>query len=57
MRNVYKVLVRKSEGRIPLGRPRHRWDDYIRTDLKEIGWNVVDWIHLAQDRDPAGGLL
>jgi hypothetical protein len=35
----------------PLVRPRHRWEDNIRMDLGEIGWEVVDWIHLAQDRD------
>jgi hypothetical protein len=38
-------------GRDKLGRPRHRWEDNIRVDLKEIGWEGVDWIHLAQDRD------
>jgi hypothetical protein len=49
-RNVYRVLVGKSEGRRPLGRPRRRWDDGIKMDLREIGWGV-EWIHLAQDRD------
>jgi hypothetical protein len=49
-RKVYKVLVGKPEGR-PLGRPRRRWDDGIRMDLREIGLGVVDWIRLAQDRD------
>jgi hypothetical protein len=43
-------LVRKPEGRIPLGRPRHRWIDNIQIDLLEIGLSVVDWIDLAQDR-------
>jgi len=38
-------------GKIPLGRPRPRWEDSIRMDLREIGWEGVDWIHLAQDRD------
>jgi hypothetical protein len=47
---VYKVLVRKSEGKRPLGRPRRRWDDGIRMDLTEIGWGVV-WIRLAQYKD------
>jgi hypothetical protein len=50
-RNVYKVLVGKPEGKRPLGRPRHRWEDGIRMNLREIGWEGVDWIRLAQDRD------
>jgi hypothetical protein len=50
-RNVYKVLMGKPEGRRPLGRPRRRWEDGIRMDLREIGWGSVDWIQLAQDRD------
>jgi hypothetical protein len=49
-RKVYKVLVGKYEGRRPLGRPRRRWDDGIRMDLREIGWGG-GWIQLAQDRD------
>jgi hypothetical protein len=44
-------LVGKPEGRTPLGRPRHRWVDNIEMDLREIGWDGVDWIGLAQDRD------
>jgi hypothetical protein len=50
-RNVYRVLVGKPEGKRRLGRPRHRWEDVIKMDLREIGWGGVDWIHLAQDRD------
>jgi hypothetical protein len=50
-RNVYKALMGKSEGKRPLGRPRHRWEDGIRMDIREIGWGSVDWIQLAQDRD------
>jgi hypothetical protein len=50
-RKVYKVLVGKPEGRRPLGRPRRRWEDGIRMDLREIGLGGVDWILLAQDRD------
>jgi hypothetical protein len=51
-RNVYSVLVGKPEGKRPLGRPRHRWKDGIKMDLREIGWGGgVEWIHLAQDRD------
>jgi hypothetical protein len=43
--------VAKPEGKRPLGRPRRRWEDGIRTDLSEIGLGGVDWIRLAQDRD------
>jgi hypothetical protein len=50
MRHVHNILVVKSEGQRPLGRSRHRWGDNIRTYLKETGWEVVDWIHLAQDK-------
>jgi hypothetical protein len=49
-RNVYRLLVAKSEGKRPLGRPRHRWIDNIKVDLLRIGLNVVDWIGLAEDR-------
>jgi hypothetical protein len=48
---VYRVLMGKPEGKRPLGRPRHRWEDRIRMDLREIGWGSVQWIQLAQDRD------
>jgi hypothetical protein len=41
----------KSEGKRPLGRPRHRWEDGIRMNLGEIGWGDVEWIQLGQDRD------
>jgi hypothetical protein len=47
-RNVYKVLVGQPEGKRPLGRPRRRWEDGIRMDLREIGLGGVDWIRLAQ---------
>jgi hypothetical protein len=50
-KNVYRVLMGKPKGKRPLGRPRHRWEDGIRMDLREIGWGSVDWIKLAQDRD------
>jgi hypothetical protein len=50
-RKVYKVLVGKPEGKRPLGRPRRRWEDGIRMDLREIGLGCVDWIRLAQDTD------
>jgi len=51
MRNSYRISVGRHEGKKPLGRPRHRWKDNIRMDLKEIGWEGVDWMHLVQDRD------
>jgi hypothetical protein len=44
-------MVRKPEEKRPLGRPRHRWVDNIKMDLKEIGWDGMVWIELAQDRD------
>jgi len=50
-RGVYRVLVGKSEGKRPLGRPRRRCEDNIKMDLQEVGYGVVDWIELAQDRD------
>ena len=50
-RGVYSVLVGKPEGKRPLGRPRRRWVDNIRMDLREVGCGYVDWIGLAQDRD------
>jgi hypothetical protein len=49
-RKVYKVLVGKPEGKRPLGRPRRRWEDEIKMDLREIGWGNVECIQLAQDR-------
>jgi hypothetical protein len=50
-RTPYRIFVGKSEGERPLGRPRHRWVDNIKMDLREIGWDGMDWIDLAQDRD------
>jgi hypothetical protein len=50
-RNVYRVLVGKPEGKRPLERPRRRWEDGVKMDLREMGWGCVEWIHLAQDRD------
>ena len=41
----------KPEGKRPLGRPRHRWEDNIKMDLQEVGCGVMDWIELAQDRE------
>jgi hypothetical protein len=51
MRNAYRRLVGKAEGKRPLGRPRRRWVDNIKMDLREIGLDGMDWIELAQDRD------
>jgi hypothetical protein len=51
VRGAYNILVGKPKGRRPLGRPRRRWEDNIKMDLSEIGFEDVDWIHLAQDRD------
>jgi hypothetical protein len=50
-RNAYRILVGKPEGKRPLGRPRHRWEDNIRMDLREIEEGGMGWIYLAQDRD------
>jgi hypothetical protein len=50
VRGVYRVLVGRPEGKRPLGRPRHRWEDNIKTDLGEIGIDGANWIQLAQDR-------
>jgi hypothetical protein len=50
-RNACRILVEKPEGKRPLGRPRCRWVDNIKMDLREVGWNGRDWIDLTQDRD------
>jgi hypothetical protein len=59
-RNAYRIFVGKLEGKRRLGRPRRRWEDNIKMDLREIGWGGMDWIHLAQDRDhgdePSGSM-
>jgi len=46
-----RCVVRKPEGKRPLGRPRRRWEDNIKIDLHEVGCGVMDWIEVAQDRD------
>jgi hypothetical protein len=50
-RVVYRILVGKSEGKRPLGRPRRRWEDNVRMDLEEVGCGCGDWIGPAQDSD------
>jgi hypothetical protein len=47
MRNSYKILDGKPKGKRPLGRPRHSCEDNIRMDRRELGWEIVDWMHLA----------
>ena len=50
-RSAFKLLTCKSRGKRPLGRPRRRWEDYIRMDLEEIGINAGNWVDSAQDRN------
>jgi hypothetical protein len=50
-RNAHRILVGKPGGKRPLGRPRHRWVDNIKMNLKETGWDGMDWIDLSHDRD------
>jgi len=50
-RGVFRVLVRKPEGKTPLGRPRRSWEDNIKMDLQDVGCGGTDWIELAQNRD------
>ena len=50
-RSAYRILVGRPEGKRPLGRPKHRWEDNIKMDLQAVGWGGVDWIDLADDRD------
>jgi hypothetical protein len=57
VRGTYNTLVGRPEGRRPLGRPRRKWEDNIKMDLREIWFGDVDWIHLAQDRDRWRGLV
>jgi hypothetical protein len=56
-RNAYRILVGKPEGKRPLGRPRCRWVDNIKIHLRETGWDDMDWIDLAQDRDQLRALV
>jgi hypothetical protein len=50
-RNAFRILVGNPEGTRPLGRPRCTWLDNIKMDLREIGWDGVDWVDLGEDRD------
>ena len=50
-RGVHRVLVGKPEGKRPLGRPRRRWEDYIKLDFQEVGGGCGDWMEMAPDRD------
>jgi len=54
---VHRVLVGKPEGKKPLGRPRHRWEDNMKMDLQEVGGSYGDWMELAQDRDRGRALV
>jgi hypothetical protein len=51
IRDVYRVLVGKPDGKRSLERLRHRWEDNVKMNLQEVGCGGMDWIHLAQDRD------
>jgi transcription termination factor 2 len=51
-RNAYRILVENPEGKRSRGRPRRRWKNNIKMDLRQKGWGGTDWIDLAQDRDP-----
>jgi hypothetical protein len=50
-RNVYRIFVGKPEGNGPLGRPRRKWEDNIKMDVRDIGWDGIERIDLAQDKD------
>jgi hypothetical protein len=51
MKTAYKILVGKPEGKRPLARPRRRWEDNIIMNLRETGWEGVDWMRMAQERE------
>jgi hypothetical protein len=51
MRNAYSISAGKPEGKRPFGRFRRTWEDNIRMDLREVGWEGVDWMLVAQNRD------
>jgi hypothetical protein len=51
-RNAYRILVGKPKGKRPLGRPRRKWVDNVKMDLRGIGWGGIYWIDLGKERDP-----
>jgi hypothetical protein len=55
-RGAYRVLVGRPDGNVTLGRPRHRWEDNIKTDLQDVGWWGMEWIDLAEVGTCAGHL-
>jgi hypothetical protein len=61
VRNACRILVEKPEGKRPCGRTRRRWENNIKTELREIMWEAADWIHLTQNgdrwRDPANTVM
>jgi hypothetical protein len=56
-RNTYIILVGKTERKSPLGRPKRRWENNIKIDLRELGWGGMDWIYLAQDTNQCRTLV
>jgi hypothetical protein len=56
-RKAYRIFVGKPERKRPVGRPRRRWVHNIRMDLGEVGWDGMDWIDVASDRDQWGALV
>jgi hypothetical protein len=56
-RNAYRILLGKPEGKRSLGRPRRKWVDNFKMDLREIGWDTMDWIDLSQDTDQWRALM
>jgi len=48
---TYRILMGRQKGKQPLGRPRLRWEDNIKMDLQDVGWESINWIYLAQNRD------
>jgi hypothetical protein len=56
-RNAYRILAGKPEGKTPLGRARRRWVDNIKMNLREIGWDGMDWLDLVQNRDQCRALV
>jgi hypothetical protein len=55
-KGIYRILVGRSQGRRPFGRPRRRWEGNIKRDLQEVGWGM-DWIELAEDRERSRALV